>query len=1309
MPYDEEDSIDDLFGDDLMLGIGEDETGDIDGYTIGADDVMSDIGTDGDDDAGVNDTASMSADDDNNEKKSSSMDITMEDLLSANDAAQQAHDDEKLVREYGKDAMSSEGDVPAKKKRKRRKRKPTPTPSQDDDDDAQDVTVQERESAVTSSESTDDDDVVEQQGNGPVTSDTLPEGTEAVQIPSWATSIMSKRDASVAHAFMLSGNIRDYMVRQISIRDGIIGMFDPMQENFDVIATYNQADGLRFDLGDRYTKVSYDEYRERFMALMHEVHYDNDEIPTDPCVLFGVIARIFDMDVPQGTRSKMLLFVDFTELLVPDGASLQLRDSDKRLAIIMSDMCRSYKADKGGSCVVFLTDAKGQVNSMLRDTASRVDQTNVPQPTLDERRDFINNVLDVPRNTLSDGRQVFDCVDGGGIDADYLAINTAGLACYQIEDIVLRSIADDEPITAQNVKDRKNEIIKNDYNDVLEIMDPTFGFDGLGGMKIQKKFFKEEVIDPVHSGDLSAVPLGVLMSGPPGGGKAQKINSMIPTPSGWKRAGNIHVNDTIFDKDGNPTRVLGVFPQGELDVYRVTLRDGRTVDCSADHLWYVGRKCHGRMKWENLTVAEMLEKGVLVPASKRYPNKKNTTRFFVPQSGCVQYPYNNNQEMPPYALGCFLGDGCINKNDSLELSSADEFIVETVALLLNAKGYKHHLSGYSWNFYSLMPQNGKNGTQIKSSSYPQLQKLLTQTYAKDKHIPTEYLIADREQRFELLRGLMDTDGSIKYSGGRYNVSFSTTSKQLAEDVASLVYSLGWSAHIKKDNRAGNEIVGSKERYGKTYYHQNDNYDVALLLPNKDKHLVFKLPRKHDIAMQAIDKESLRHHDRIAIESIEKLGYKEEMVCFYVDNPMHLFLVGEYVPTHNTVLAKAVAKESNMNCVALNMNNIFDKYVGQSERNLDRALDCAMAMSPTIIFIDEIDEALPKRHTGELSGLNNRINKTMLTFLSDTSHRGKVIVLAASNFPDQIDPAMKRAGRFDKRIPIFAPNGFDRVRIIKISAKKATSVNVNGDVVPYEMSCLQDPDKLITNPFPNIAGWLANGHEPENPQYVGDNIDYEYEVKDHYGSLVTKKTHLPKSIYNIIGKRKITLSQFYRAIDGLIEMPKRIVNTVQLDSEDDKSFYERIGQKIDEHAELFGNNAKVMNNVKTMMIYYDRKYKPFMEQTDHMTGAELDVVVQKAITLFRKWKVENADTYAELLRRGILKSEKDIPWPVVFEACNKTTNSTASVKSMEDNALLDTSDLDFVPDAIYTRTNDGTEITYRQRLEELRLRADQANN
>ena len=117
-------------------------------------------------------------------------------------------------------------------------------------------------------------------------------------------------------------------------------------------------------------------------------------------------------------------------------------------------------------------------------------------------------------------------------------------------------------------------------------------------------------------------------------------------------------------------------------------------------------------------------------------------------------------------------------------------------------------------------------------------------------------------------------------------------------------------------------------------------------------------------------------------------------------------------------------------------------------------------------------------------------------------------------------------------------------------------------------------------------------------------------------------------------------------------------------------------------------------------YYDRIYSQFIAHTDYMTGAELDVVVQKAINLFRKWRERNAERQRMMIAKGLLHSEKDIPWSVVYEACMKTTNSTAGVKTMEDNALLDTSDLDFIPDAIYGKRNKEF-ITYKQRLSELR--------
>lgn len=1130
----------------------------------------------------------------------------------------------------------------------------------------------------------------------------VPDGMEEVHLPEWALSIAAKRSAGVAHAFVLGGNVRDYMVRKVSVRDGLIGMLDPTQEAFDVIATYDQASGLQFDLGDRYGAVTPDEYRRRYVSLMHAARKargvdddaDDDTIPSDPCDLFEDMATIFDMDVPSGGRAKVLLFVDFLDLLCPEGPALQLSDHDKRLAITIADMCRSYKADAEGSCVFFLTDSIGQVNSTILDTSNRADQVVIPQPLTDARRDFVLNVLDAPENTLSDGRHVLHCEDG--VDPKYLVVNTAGLACYQIEDIVLRSIADDEPVTVKSVKERKNEIIKNDYHGVLEIMDPKYGFGGLGGMEVQKRFFKDELIDPIKRGELEAVPMGVLMSGAPGCGKSVSANFLVPTPSGMRRAGDIRVGDQIFARDGSRTTVLGVFPQGKLDAYRVTLSDGRHVDCSADHLWHVGLKCHGGTKWDDLTVQQMLDKSVLVPSKD---NRHNTARFYVPTQGCVDYPTSENQPLSPYALGCFLVDGCKSVAHTMRLSSNDEFIVSTVADALGAAGYSQLKGSCTWLFYSQNPADSHRGVAIKSTAFGWLSDLLTDTYAKDKHIPTEYLVADREQRLELLRGLMDTDGSISRNGKRYSVAFATTSERLAHDVASLVYSLGWSAHITCRHRAGTEIASSKERLGKTHYHQNGTYSVRLLLPDGDKHLIFKLPRKHDLALEARDAPSPRHHGHVAIASIEPLGYKGDMVCFYVDNAEHLFLVGEYVPTHNTVLAKAVAKESGMNCVALNMNNLFSDDSGHAERNLDRALECAMAMAPTIVFVDEIDEALPKRHTGSVSSISNHINKTMLTFLSDTSHRGKVVFLAATNFPEQVDPAMKRAGRFDKRIPIFAPTGYDRVRIIKISCGKAADMNTNGDTMPYEMSCLYSPDKIVPNPF-DVTGWLADGGMFD-VGYAGDRVQYRYSVTDRYGVSQDRMVDLPKVLYDVIGKTRITLQALYRAFFAVFKaLPERGHDNVTFAVDDDETYYASIADMIAGEPRLFRNDQRTMEFVLKYIKYYDRIYSQFIAQTDHMTGAELDVVVQKAINLFRKWRAENADRQRMMIAKGVLRSDKDIPWEVVYEACMKTTNSTAGVKSMEDNALLDTSDLDFIPDAVYGKRNKEL-ITYKQRLSELR--------
>lgn len=134
-------------------------------------------------------------------------------------------------------------------------------------------------------------------------------------------------------------------------------------------------------------------------------------------------------------------------------------------------------------------------------------------------------------------------------------------------------------------------------------------------------------------------------------------------------------------------------------------------------------------------------------------------------------------------------------------------------------------------------------------------------------------------------------------------------------------------------------------------------------------------------------------------------------------------------TGKTLIAQAFANVCNTNFVKL--GNFRSMWVGQSERNLSKALDLIRALSPVIVFMDEIDQSEGSQGEAGDGGVGKRIFSKLLQFMSDTSLRGKVLWIAASNRPDLIDAALKRAGRFDMTIPFFLPDKQARKAIFKI--------------------------------------------------------------------------------------------------------------------------------------------------------------------------------------------------------------------------------------------------------------------------------------
>lgn len=151
-------------------------------------------------------------------------------------------------------------------------------------------------------------------------------------------------------------------------------------------------------------------------------------------------------------------------------------------------------------------------------------------------------------------------------------------------------------------------------------------------------------------------------------------------------------------------------------------------------------------------------------------------------------------------------------------------------------------------------------------------------------------------------------------------------------------------------------------------------------------------------------------------------------------PQGLLLMGP-AGTGKTRLARALAKEAGVTFVELQLAKIYSRWVGDTERRLERALEAISAWRPCLVFIDEIDQAIARGESGD-SGVSQRVFKRLMEVMSDTSLRGHVLFIGATNRPDLLDPALLRPGRLDKHIPILAPDQEERAAILDVLTRAA---------------------------------------------------------------------------------------------------------------------------------------------------------------------------------------------------------------------------------------------------------------------------------
>ena len=549
-------------------------------------------------------------------------------------------------------------------------------------------------------------------------------------------------------------------------------------------------------------------------------------------------------------------------------------------------------------------------------------------PSAQAVKHIVDSRTDIDENTLKACVEIIDKSSTVAQNMEWL-VKTTEQFCKD------RALYNAIKASISIVDDPRKEkgVLPQIFSDALAIsFDSDLGHDYLDDVEERFEYYNNkenripfhiDVLNQATNGGVLRKTLNLWLAGT-NVGKAENVNTIIKTPQGYRRFGDLMPGDLVFGSNGRATLVTGTFPQGVQDLYQITFLDGRTVECNLEHLWNVIDNTGAFNRQKTLTVKQMIER-----ISK---GKKKNSKMFISLAKPLFYPTRPlDCKVNPYILGLMLGDGCF-KNGTF--SSADtqlhKAFIET--------GYQtQKLNLYDYRIYGIRKDLQSIG--------------LNHELSHEKFIPDQYQHSTISDREALLQGLIDTDGHVSNCG---NISYSTSSKQLALDIIQLVHGLGGIASI---NREYIPVYAYKKqkRNGKLHY----RVDIRL---NTDYVVAARLERKRNLILSKKKKT-----DKLLIKKIEKIGLAEQM-CISVAAQDHLYLTKNCIVTHNTMLLCDIAANyllSGLNVMYFTLEVSEMEIAKRIDANLvDVGLD-EIETIPKELFLRRIAQIRSRASTGRI--------------------------------------------------------------------------------------------------------------------------------------------------------------------------------------------------------------------------------------------------------------------------------------------------------------------------------------------------------
>jgi replicative DNA helicase len=377
-----------------------------------------------------------------------------------------------------------------------------------------------------------------------------------------------------------------------------------------------------------------------------------------------------------------------------------------------------------------------------------------------------------------------------------------------------------------------------------------------------------EALDVDMNGGLAYGEFALVIA-PSGIGKAQPAFSKIYTPDGYKLMKDIQVGDTIFGSDGKTQTILGFYPQGEKEYYKVTMNDNSFTYSCKEHLWTVYKEG----KKHTLSLGQIMD-------NLRYNGIRKALKYRIPITPAVEYSKKDNY-IHPYVLGVLLGDGYLSERDSVMLSCSEDELLNEFIKKVNEGCVLKYSQKYDYRITT------KKGYPNPFKTYLRELNLLGKK-SDTKFIPDNYMFTSIEDRLELLRGLIDSDGYVNKKG---SIQYSSASITLINNVRDLVKSLGGHCGEIKIKTKKYTYKGIKKE-GKTAY-------IITFTFNENIKLSYLQRKQERITPRDKYSNSKFIKDVVLVD-------KEECYCIKVSNEDELYVTDDFILTHNTTYATYVA-------------------------------------------------------------------------------------------------------------------------------------------------------------------------------------------------------------------------------------------------------------------------------------------------------------------------------------------------------------------------------------------------------------------